>query len=118
MGLGIRGLVRAIRARHHNEEPSPVVASGLASVAAVTIANGADNISIYTPMFRTLGLGDSIITAATFTALVAVWCAAGMLLGSHKHVISTVGRFGHWIVPVVFIAIGAVIVIESYVVRA
>jgi hypothetical protein len=28
----------------------------LASVAGVTIANGADNISVYTPMFRTIGL--------------------------------------------------------------
>jgi phage major head subunit gpT-like protein len=82
----VRGLVGAIRARNRNEEPSPVVASGLGSVAAVTIANGADNISVYTPLFHTLGIADSLNTIAVFAALVAVWCAAGAWLGSHKPV--------------------------------
>jgi len=49
MALGVRGLSGAIRARDRNAEPAPVVASGLVPVAAVTIANGADNISVYTP---------------------------------------------------------------------
>jgi cadmium resistance transport/sequestration family protein len=116
IALGVRSLVHAIRARNDGEEPSPVVASGLFSVAAVTIANGADNISVYTPMFRTLGVGDSLITVAVFTVLVAAWCAVGAWLGGHRRVIDTVERFGHWIVPAVFIAIGTVILAESGVV--
>jgi len=86
----VRGLIAAIRARHRDEEASPVVATGLVSVAAVTIANGADNISVYTPMFRALGVADSLITIVVFAVLVAVWCAAGSWLGSHPRVISTV----------------------------
>lgn len=39
------------------------------SVAGVTIANGADNISVYTPLFRTIGLGPSLITAAVFIGI-------------------------------------------------
>jgi cadmium resistance transport/sequestration family protein len=113
MALGVRGLVKAVRARNRAEEPSAVVASGVASVAAVTIANGADNISVYTPMFRTLGLADSLITVAVFTFLVAVWCAAGAWLGSHRRIIEAVERFGHWLVPAVFITIGAVNVVKS-----
>jgi cadmium resistance protein CadD (predicted permease) len=31
------------------------VATGMVSVAGVTIANGADNLSVYTPVFRTTG---------------------------------------------------------------
>jgi cadmium resistance protein CadD (predicted permease) len=34
-------------------------------------------------------------------------------LGSHKKVIGVVQRFGYWIVPGVFMLIGAVIVVES-----
>lgn len=111
--LGIKGLISAIRARGDDQPPPPAVATGPLSVAGVTIANGADNISIYTPLFRTIGPTNSLITIAVFTVGVAVWCLAGSWLGSHKKVIEIVQRFGHWIVPAVFMLIGAVIVIES-----
>jgi cadmium resistance protein CadD (predicted permease) len=106
-------LVAAIRARRGEGNASPVVATGLVTVAGVTIANGADNLSVYTPMLRTIGVADSLVTVVVFGVLIAVWCAAGSWLGSHKKVIEVVQRFGHWIVPAVFVLIGAVIVIES-----
>jgi cadmium resistance protein CadD (predicted permease) len=114
IALGVRGLVSAIRSPSAaaDDEP-PVVASGPLSVAAVTIANGADNISVYTPMLRTIGLTASLVTVAVFAVLIAVWCAAGAWLGSHRRVIGFVRRYGHWLVPGVFILIGAVILLES-----
>ncbi|MET8158767.1 cadmium resistance transporter [Sphaerisporangium sp. NPDC005289] len=127
LAFGIRGLISALRARHRDrnggrgagreggqEGGAPVaVAGGAFSVAGVTIANGADNLSVYTPMFRTIGLTASLVTIAAFAVLIAVWCAAGYWLGSHKKIIAFVERFGHWLVPLVFVAIGAVIVLES-----
>ncbi|MEO3927557.1 cadmium resistance transporter [Micromonosporaceae bacterium B7E4] len=112
-GLGVSGLVAAIRARGDAEPPGPAVATGLFSVAGVTVANGADNISVYTPLFRTIGVTDSLVTVAVFAVGVALWCLAGSWLGSHRKVVELVQRFGHWIVPVVFMSIGAVIVAES-----
>jgi len=99
VALGLRGLVMAIRARDHDEAPTAAVASGLASVVGVTIANGADNISVYTPMFRSIGVTNSLITAAVFALLIALWCLAGSWLGSRRKVIAVVQRYGHWIVP-------------------
>ena len=116
IGLGVFGLVRAIRARGADETPPAAVATGLVSVAAVTIANGADNISVYTPLFRTIGPTRTLVTVAVFAVGVAVWCLVGSWLGSHKAVVRLIERWGHWIVPIVFIAIGTVIVIESGVV--
>jgi cadmium resistance protein CadD (predicted permease) len=112
-GLGVRGLVKAVRARGDDEPPSPAVATGLVSVIGVTMANGADNISVYTPMFRTIGLSNSLVTVAVFAVGVAVWCLAASWLGSHMKVIAVVQRYGHWIVPGVFMLIGGVIVIKS-----
>lgn len=113
LGLGIRGLVRANRDRRDpvgaGDDPRPVIARGALPVAAITIANGADNISVYTPMLRTLGLANALVTAAVFAALVAAWCAAGAWLGSHRAVIAIVERYGQWIVPAVFIVLGFVI---------
>ncbi|MCE7008014.1 cadmium resistance transporter [Kibdelosporangium philippinense] len=107
IALGVWGLFKA------RDDDKPAVATGMLSVAGVTIANGADNISVYTPLFRTIGLVASLTTAAVFAVLIAVWCLAGSWLGSHKKVIAVVERYGHWIVPVVFIAIGLLILIPS-----
>jgi cadmium resistance protein CadD (predicted permease) len=106
-GLGVAGLVATSRARGR-EEP-PVVATGLASVVGITLANGADNLAVYTPMFRTIGVADSVVTIAVFLALVAPLCLAGSVLGSHPRVVAVVRRYGHWIVPVVFIALGLIV---------
>jgi cadmium resistance transport/sequestration family protein len=111
--LGVKGLIASVRARGDDEPPAPTTATGLLSVAGITIANGADNISVYTPLFRTIGLTDSLITVSVFTVGVAVWCLAGSWLGSHQKVIAVVQRYGHWIVPGVFMLIGAIIIAES-----
>ncbi|MFF4772790.1 cadmium resistance transporter [Microtetraspora fusca] len=112
--LGVWGLIKAIRAHANGEDdPSTAVASGLVSVVGVTIANGADNISVYTPVFRTIGMGPTMVTIAVFAVGVAVWCLAGSWLGSYQKVVTVIERYGHWIVPVVFILIGSLIVIKS-----
>ncbi|GIF73835.1 cadmium resistance transporter [Asanoa siamensis] len=106
LALGVRGLVAAFRS---DGTAAPPVASGLVSVAAVTIANGADNIAVYTPVFRAIGLADTLLTIGVFAVLTAVWCLAGAWLGGHRRVIDVLGRWGHWLVPLVFVAIGLVI---------
>ena len=114
LALGVRGLVGAWRARRGPDEVGvPAVAGGLAAIVGVTIANGADNISIYTPLFRSIGVVDSVITVAVFAVLVAVWCLAGSWLGSRRRVIAVVEHYGRWIVPAVFVVIGAAILVES-----
>ncbi|AII11243.1 cadmium resistance transporter [Rhodococcus opacus] len=109
LALGIRGLI----ASRNGDGESPVVATGLLGVAGITIANGADNISVYTPVFRTLAPAQTALTIAVFMVCVGIWCAAGRLLGTHKKVTETLERVEHWLVPVVFIVLGAVILIES-----
>jgi cadmium resistance transport/sequestration family protein len=116
-GLGVRALVHTIRSPNTGQTPDTPVADTWLGVAGVTIANGADNISVYTPMFRTIGVGNSLLTLAVFAALVALWCLASTWLASHKKVIAVVERYGHWIVPTVFMLIGAAIVIQSEVIR-
>jgi cadmium resistance protein CadD (predicted permease) len=130
LGLGFYGLIKTIRQRSHARgaaaqaaggspevrarrggRASTAAPAGMLGVALVTIANGADNISVYTPAFHTVGLRDSLVMVAVFGVLTGVWCAAGSWLGSHRRVIAIVERFGHWLVPAVFIAIGTLILL-------
>ncbi|MCX5066197.1 cadmium resistance transporter [Micromonospora lupini] len=107
IALGVRALVR----RDDDEAPS-VVASTL-GVAGVTIANGADNVAVYVPVFRALGPADSAVFLLVFVVLVGLWCAAAAWLGGHRRVVRLVERAGHWLVPAIFVAIGVVILVSS-----
>lgn len=113
LALGAWGLVKAVRAHRGGEQPKVAPAGGLAAVAMLTIVNGADNLAVYPPVFRTIGVGASVVTIVVFFAGVAAYCLLGSWLGSHRHVIAVIERWGHWIVPGVFVAIGAVILISS-----
>ncbi|MFE4949315.1 cadmium resistance transporter [Leifsonia sp. NPDC056665] len=114
LGLGVRGLVIAIRTSGREDgQPRLRVATGVLSVIGVTVANGADNLTVYTALFRTIDPAESFVTVLVFLVCVAVWCVAGSVLGAHRAVVGVIQRFGHWIVPVVFILIGAVIVVRS-----
>ncbi|MEU4482000.1 cadmium resistance transporter [Micromonospora sp. NPDC023966] len=104
--------VRALLARGDDDEP-PAVVGSLLGVAGVTVANGADNIAVYVPVFRSLDPATGLVWLLVFAALVAVWCAVAALLGSHPRVVSLVGRTGHWLVPAVFIVLGVVILTTS-----
>ncbi|MFI7597694.1 cadmium resistance transporter [Actinoplanes sp. NPDC049681] len=111
IALGVRGLIGALRS--DGDATDTVTAGNAFAVAGVTVANGADNIAVYTPVFRTLGVSGSVTTVAVFAVLVAVWCGAASWLGSHRRVIAVAERYGHWLVPLVFVTIGVVIVAQS-----
>nr|WP_167537100.1 cadmium resistance transporter [Micromonospora terminaliae] len=105
--------VRALLTRRPDGDEPPAVVGGLLGVAGVTVANGADNIAVYVPVFRSLDPATGLVWLLVFAALVAVWCLAAALLGSHPRVVTLVGRAGHWLVPAVFVALGVVILTTS-----
>ena len=107
--LGIRGLVTLIRARRDGDPAPPVMATGLLSVVAVTVANGGDNIALYTPVFRIIGVADATLTLAVFAVCTALWCLAGQLAVSHQRIVEILQRWGRWLVPVVFLVLGVYI---------
>ncbi|MBO0882111.1 MAG: cadmium resistance transporter [Mycobacterium sp.] len=104
--LGSCKLIQAIRARKCGEPTSPAVATGLTGVVGLTIANGGDNLAAFIPLFHTISVGDAVLTLAVFAVLIAVWCAAGAWLVSHHYVTRLIQRWGHWIVPGVYILVG------------
>lgn len=116
--IGIWTLVRSLRRNHADDdgEQAKITAVGMWGVAGITIANGADNVSLYTPIFRTSAPADVAVMIGVFLILVAVWCAAGRLIGTREAVTDALERVEHWLVPAVFIGLGLFIVMESGVV--
>lgn len=109
--LGVRALLAP---RGDAEEGGgPVGVSGAWGVAAVTFANGADNLGVYVPLFAGAGPARTGVIVFVFFALVALWCFAGHKLGSHPAVAEKIDRYGHVVVPFVLMALGVYIVLEA-----
>jgi len=114
LAIGIYGLVRTLRRGGDDDDDDDATSAvGLLGVAGITIANGADNISLYTPVFRTNPVQDTVVTIIVFLVLVAVWCLIARFIGTSKTVSELLERVEHWLVPAVFIGLGLYILIES-----
>lgn len=106
IGFGCWGLWRLRGA----DRPSlPTMASTVSGIATITFANGADNLTVFTPLFRSLRTTGSVLAVALFMALIALWCATGALLGSNLAAVDTLRRIAAWLVPTVFIVVGLII---------
>ena len=93
--------------------PHPGQQPGVLTVAAVTLANGGDNIGVYLPVSAVTGIAALITYVTVFLLLVAVWCLAGWWFATHPAVAQVLTRWGHLILPVVLIAIGLIILVEG-----
>jgi len=82
-------------------------------VTLLTIGNGSDNISTYTPLFASGSLIRTAVLISLFLLLVGVWCFIGYQLARLPAVAFTIERYGSIILPFAFIMLGLFIMIES-----
>jgi cadmium resistance protein CadD (predicted permease) len=110
IALGIKSLLdrddddeeeRARRAR-----PSALV------IAAVTIANGGDNIGVYTPVFAVHSRYDTTIIVAVFAVMTGLWCAFAHWLVNHPTLGAPIRRYGQRLLPFVLIGVGVMVMLS------
>jgi cadmium resistance transport/sequestration family protein len=83
------------------------------SVAAVTVANGSDNIGIYVPLFASSELESLLVILGVFFMLVGVWCFTAYQLTHLPAIAHLLTGYGNNFVPCVLIGLGVFIVKES-----
>ncbi|UBF30566.1 cadmium resistance transporter (plasmid) [Kovacikia minuta CCNUW1] len=83
------------------------------SVAAVTFANGGDNIGIYMPLFSSCSWQSLVVILGVFFSLVGVWCFAAYKLTQVPTIADTLTRYGNHLVPFVLIGLGGLILVDS-----
>ena len=83
------------------------------SVAAVTIANGSDNISVYIPLFASCNLETFLVIIGLFFLLLGVWCYVAYKLISNRVIAEVFTHYVNNLVPFVLIGLGAFIVLKS-----
>ena len=83
-------------------------------VAAITFANGGDNIGIYMPLFASSSWESLTIILIEFFVMVGIWCYAAYQLTKIKVLAENLTRYGNFIVPFVLIGLGILILIDSH----
>jgi len=68
-------------------------------VAAVTFANGGDNISIYIPLFAGHSFATLGVILSVFFVMVGVWCFIAYLLTLHPTIADILTHYGNILVP-------------------
>jgi cadmium resistance protein CadD (predicted permease) len=75
------------------------------AVAAITIANGGDNLAVYVPLFAK-DVSVLPLYIAVFALLTTLWCWLGYVLVRNPVGGAVMKRWGHILLPFVLIAIG------------
>lgn len=126
--LGIRELLSLRRADEKDEQQivkSPTrpgifrsrllkwVNPQASSIAAITVANGSDNLAVYTPLFAAGGVMPMVIIILVLLLMVRVWCFIADWLAENPVTAGPLRRYGKLLMPFVLMGIGLTILIES-----
>lgn len=106
------GVKKLLELRQGGEATSSQSATGIASVALVTIANGGDNIGVYMPAFALHSAAQIAGIAVVFVLMTALWCWLAYRLVGHPLLGAPVRRYAHILAPVVLIGLGLAILIS------
>ncbi|MGH3580085.1 MAG: cadmium resistance transporter [Mycobacterium sp.] len=86
---------------------------GVWAVAAVTFANGGDNIGVYVPVFLSVGPAAVVAYCVVFLVLVAVLVVAAKFVATRRPIADILERWGHVLFPVVLIGLGTIILVSG-----
>lgn len=113
IGLGVREAVAAFRSGNadKSEEPAQKSSNNLLNAALITMANGADNIGVYIPLFAGFAAWQTLLAIGVFGILIYAWCLLGRLLANLPMVKNTLEQYKTVVVPLVYIALGIYILL-------
>jgi len=113
--LGMRAAWMAWRHRDSDEDDWEMARPGVgtATVAAVSFANGGDNIGVYVPVFAVAGPSGMAGYVIAFLVGLGFLCVLSQRIAAHPAVARVLERWEHIVVPAVLIGIGLVILVDG-----
>jgi len=106
-------LARHERTEAHTTTHAVGMRSQAITVAAVTIANGGDNIGVYTPLFAVHRGIETTALVVVFALMTVVWCWLAHWLVSYRMIGGPIRRYGQRLLPLVLIGLGVSILIKA-----
>ena len=109
--MGLIGLKRlhGLSSTNTENETTHETRTGLAlplSVATTQVANGVDTVLVFGPLFADSSETIDFAILIGYMAMAFVWFGLARFLGSHATRFKIIGRYGHWVAPIVMIIVG------------
>lgn len=114
IGLGIKMIFK-----REEEEAEEVLESAekykgvVMSLTFLTIASGGDNLGIYIPLFASLNSMDTLMTVSVLFISTAVLNLVCYKIAGIREIGEIVERYERILVPVIFIGIGLMVLVEN-----
>ena len=77
------------------------------------MANGGDNIAVYTALFATREAFEVLLIGILFAVMTGLWCLAALSLVNHRALGMPIRAQAHRVVPFVLIGLGILIFIRT-----
>jgi cadmium resistance protein CadD (predicted permease) len=113
LGLGIRGLVGLRHVENRSRLARRAVGSGIVAAIMVTIGAGGDNLAAYIPLFRADGVAGKLETLLVFSVCELLLTLFILWAGRHPRVRGAVARFGVIAAPLLYCAIGILVLADA-----
>lgn len=116
LGLGLWAAWQAWRNRGQDDDDEAQIEGKRVSVwivAAVTFANGGDNIGVYVPVFVSVSWSAVLAYCIVFLLLVAALVFLAKWISSRKPIAEALERWEHILFPAVLIGLGIVILVSG-----
>jgi cadmium resistance protein CadD (predicted permease) len=82
-------------------------------ITSITVANGGDNIAIYTPLFAQAFKWQIVVYIIIFLLMVFIWLIISYYFINYRPILNLAQKYARYIVPIVFIGIGIYIIVTS-----
>ncbi len=111
LALGLWAAWQAWRNGDDDDDEAKVAGKSVAAwtVAAVTFANGGDNIGVYVPVFLNVGPAATAAYCVVFLILVAALVVLAKFVATRPGINEVLERWEHVLFPIVLIGLGIVI---------
>ena len=115
LALGLRAAWQSWRGKDDDDDDEQATGKPISvmTVAAVTFANGGDNIGVYVPIFVTVGAVGIIAYSGVFLLLVAGLVLVARYVATRKPIAAILERWEHVLFPLVLIGLGIFILVEG-----
>lgn len=112
--LGIVPIAIGIISIFRKEEDAGAgLTSSYTAVTMLTLANGADNLAIYIPLFSTYQTKELVFASAVYLACTLLMCLLAYRIISLPMVARAVGSCSRFLSPAVFILLGCFILVRG-----
>lgn len=110
VALGLRDLARLRSSERRAGRVRRTSGRGLVAALLLAVAMSGDNFAVYIPIFRVGDRTDRVVTGAVLVAGEVLLVLAALLVGRRPRLRAALDRAGAYAAPVLYVAIGVVVV--------